>query len=155
MIKSWFKKVNQINCAPLHRGGLTGYCNKVAQLLGLNDMDEGVTGDRNDDDYDSDVEIAPGDLNAAAPTPPPPPGGNRHFADGVKAAFDPTKRAFWRHLNLNFRGQKNWMLQGDGMAVGFEFNLAGARRRLADSLRAGRASAAESIMRWGRHGCTR
>ena len=123
---------------PLRRGGLTGYCNKVAELLGLKDMDEGVTGDRNDDDYDSDVEI-PGDA--------PPPGVDRP-ADGVKA-LDPTKRAFWRHLNLNFRGQKNWMLQGDGMAVGFEFNLAGARRRLADSLRAGRASAAESIMRWG------
>ena len=112
-----------------------------------------MKGDRNDDDYDSDVEIS-GDPNAAAPTKPP--GDNRrHFADGVKAALDPTKRAFWRHLNLNFRGQKNWMLQGDGMAVGFEFNLAGARRRLADSWRAGRASAAESIMRWGRHGCTR
>ena len=134
----------------LRPGGLTGYCNKVAELLGLKDMDEGATGDRNDDDYDSDVEV-PRDPNAAAAaarTPPPPPRGGHRTADGVKA-FDPTKRAFWRQLNLNFRGQKNWMLQGDGMAVGFEFNLARARQRLADSLRAGRASAAESIMRWG------
>jgi|AntAceMinimDraft_12_1070368.scaffolds.fasta_scaffold256073_1 hypothetical protein len=65
------------------------------------------------------------------------------MSEGVKP-LDPTKRAFWRHLNSNFRGQKNWMTQGDGMAVGFDFNLLAARRRVAEALRAGPVSAADS-----------
>jgi hypothetical protein len=125
-------------CPPDDCGGLIGYCNKLLELLGLRPMDDGVTGDRSDDDYDSDVEGS--DPNSKLESDPTLAATD---FDGVHA-MDPTKRAFWRHLNLNFRGQKNWMLQGDEMAVGFAFNLAGARRRLGDALRAGRASAAES-----------
>ena len=43
-------------CPPDDSGGLMGYVTKVMELLGLNPMTDGVTGDRNDDDYDSEVE---------------------------------------------------------------------------------------------------
>jgi len=54
-------------CPPDDCGGVTGYAIKVAELLGLRAMDGGVKGNRNDDDYDSDLEALPeGETNRHA-----------------------------------------------------------------------------------------
>mmetsp|Transcript_30956 Transcript_30956/g.77004 ORF Transcript_30956/g.77004 Transcript_30956/m.77004 type:complete len:357 (+) Transcript_30956:120-1190(+) len=126
-------------CPPDDSGGLMGYVTKVMELLGLNPMTDGATGDRHDDDYDSEAEGGLDNVRNLEKDPT----GMRKAMDGSKSV-DPAKRAFWRHLNDNFRGQKNWMEQGDGMSVGFNFNLDKAQRRLAEALRAGRVSGQEA-----------
>ena len=109
--------------------------------LSKEDVEE--NGDDDDDDEDMEAEIVDRDKMTAAGVHQGAGYGHlkaAHLHKGgtfqsASANLDPSRRAFWRHLNNNFRSQAN--VARRGMQWSFDLDLPSQRQQLAAALRQG------------------